>query len=392
MMPDGLRPFDMEAFKANDKKQPLYIVASSVSNGGVGKMETLAFNSADGDFFGSYQDLGTEFKVDENVQQSWYRYLWNSLKRTASTMYSTVYNVIYPDKPKFTETILPPGTNAIGGLVHKKKKQRPSQKQQKVNFFEPTGRINNEGKCGLFTCLESSMLVPGIGNEPINLIRSRNRKLLTEPNRLFSGFLPRRQAALVEKQMKEQSHLCYDAFCYGKCYFFFRLNIQNYLTLLSLLSPRIEPIPYRSAVEKAAATHVLALRSRPDGCIVETKQHLYEQVIGPIYFRKHGMNNVAKLFSSGGSQYRYIEDVLTLNEGLTQGVATGIPVKVPPTKLLFGTEEAEEVSIDEWKSAHLLPIALPFGTPELPTLSQDREQVLKAVRHGYGQIISFRST
>lgn len=168
--------------------------------------------------------------------------------------------------------------------------------------------------------------------------------------------------------------------------------ITNALTFVSLDS--IEPIPYRSAVEKAGATHVLALRSRPDGCVVETRQHLYERVVGPIYFRKHGMNNVAKLFSSGGSQYRYIEDVMTLNDGLAQGVALGMNqtqsfhpegVKVPPTKLLYGTEKTEEVSIEEWKRAHLLPITLPIGTPELPTLSQDKEEVLKAVRHGYGK-------
>jgi hypothetical protein len=178
-------------------------------------------------------------------------------------------------------------------------------------------------------------------------------------------------SALIEKQ-KEFSHLCFDAFCY-------------------------DPIPYRSAVEKTGATHVLALRSRPDGCVVETKQHLYERVVGPIYFRKHGMNNVAKLFSSGGSQLRYIEDVLTLNEGLAHGISIGRNetkslhhpkgVKVPPTQLLFGNDQAPPVStsdIDKWKRAHLLPITLPFGTPELPTLTMDKDEVLKAVRHGYG--------
>ena len=36
----GLRPFDLDAFKSNDKRQPLFIVASTVSNGGKGEMET----------------------------------------------------------------------------------------------------------------------------------------------------------------------------------------------------------------------------------------------------------------------------------------------------------------------------------------------------------------
>jgi len=123
------------------------------------------------------------------------------------------------------------------------------------------------------------------------------------------------------------------------------------------------------------------------------RQHMYERVVGPIYFRKHGMNQVAKLFSSGGSQYRYIEDVLTLNEGLAQGIAVGRNepsncsegVKVPPTTLFYGNDAAGDssVDIDSWKRAHLLPITLPFGTPELPTLSQDKDEVLRAVRHGY---------
>lgn len=108
------------------------------------------------------------------------------------------------------------------------------------------------------------------------------------------------------------------------------------------------------------------------------------------------MNQVARLFSSGGSQYRYIEDVLTLDEGLTQGIAMGRNghtfsdeefakgVRVPPTRLISGNDAAEsDVNLDDWRRAHLLPITVPVGTPELPTLSQDRNEVISAVRHGY---------
>lgn len=55
--------------------------------------------------------------------------------------------------------------------------------------------------------------MPGIGNAPINLLRSNRRKFIEY--RKFPRFLPRRQTVLVEKQKKENSHLCYDAFCYG---------------------------------------------------------------------------------------------------------------------------------------------------------------------------------
>jgi hypothetical protein len=36
----GLRPFDLDAFRANDQRQPLYVIASTVNNGGKGMMET----------------------------------------------------------------------------------------------------------------------------------------------------------------------------------------------------------------------------------------------------------------------------------------------------------------------------------------------------------------
>lgn len=205
------------------------------------------------------------------------------------------------------------------------------------------------------------MLVPGAAGPPIQLIRSKNRQFI-EQRRFFR---PRQE---LNRRKEANSHLCCDAFCY-------------------------EPIPYRSAVEKANATHVLALRSRPDGCVVESRQHMYERVVGPIYFRKHGMPQVAKLFSTGGSQYRYLEDVLTLNEGLAQGIAMGQNgtslvdargVKVPPTTLYCGTNLADSLqTTDDWRRAHLLPVTLPYGTPELPTLCQDKEEVLRAVRFGY---------
>lgn len=49
----GLRPFDMEAFRINDARQPLYAVSSTVRGG---KMETVAFNSKEGDFWDIFVD------------------------------------------------------------------------------------------------------------------------------------------------------------------------------------------------------------------------------------------------------------------------------------------------------------------------------------------------
>ncbi|KAL7534882.1 hypothetical protein ACHAXR_006139, partial [Thalassiosira sp. AJA248-18] len=367
----GLRPFDVDAFEANDKRQPLYIIASAVSNGGKGEMETVAFNSKDGDFFGLEQENNTPSK--ESV--SWYSRIWMMFKSvpysvvsaTRKAFSSDAIDFFQPAKDALETEIIPAGTNAMYGFTNRHKVRRLSRPQED-KAYDPTGRINDDdGKKGIFPCLEASMLVPGAAGPPIQLIRSKNRRFIEQRSR-FPRFRPRQE---LNRRKEINSHLCCDAFCY-------------------------EPIPYRSAVEKANATHVLTLRSRPDGCIVETRQHMYERIVGPIYFRKHGMLAVAKLFSTGGSQYRYIEDALTLNEGLAQGIAVGRNdvsfaseqyakgVKVPPTALFFGNDMAESVvDRDEWKRAHLLPITLPYGTPELPTLSQDKEEVLRAVRNGY---------
>jgi len=368
----GLRPFDLEAFKSNDQKQPLYIVASTVSNGGKGEMETVAFNSKDGDFFGEehYAESTTN---GEKV--SWYKRIWKIVKLVPLSLFSAARRAFSTnDVTDFSQTMkdtveaesLPAGTSAMYGFSNRHDIQKLSRPQE-AKVYEPTGYMNDDGKRGLFPCLEASMLVPGAAGPPLQLIRSKNRKFVEQRSR-FPIFRPRQELA---RRKEVNSHLCYDAFVY-------------------------EPIPYRSAVEKANATHVLALRSRPDGCVVETKQHMYERVVGPIYFRKHGMNQVAKLFSTGGSQYRYVEDVLTLNEGLAHGIALGRNgtsgsdekylrgVRIPPTQLFFGSDVADSVAdIDSWKRAHLLPLSVPFGTPELPTLSQDKGEVINAVRNGY---------
>lgn len=135
---------------------------------------------------------------------------------------------------------------------------------------------------------------------------------------------------------------------------------------------------------------MLALRSRPDGCFVETVPGVYENWVAAVYFRLNRLPQVARFFESGGSQYRYLEDILTLDEALSVGCTEGNTtsnqgVKVPPTDILFGTEYDNEVKvdIDSWKRAHMLPVVLPAGTPELPSLTQDKDEVLLAVRNGF---------
>ena len=358
----GLRPFDLDAFRSNDKRQPLYVISSTVTNGGKGSMETVAFNSKDGDFFGIIED-DTKLTLSEDGG-SWYWKIWAIVKFVPYTLLSSARRLLFTDKvlsqpmkDEVETAALPSGTSAMYGFTNRQR-IRQLRRPQAENKYDPTGRVNDEGKCGLFPCLEASMLVPGAAGPPIQLIRSKNRKFAEQSSRL-SRFLARRE---LNRRKSSDSHICFDAFCY-------------------------EPIPYRSAVEKAKATHVLALRTRPDGCIVETRQHLYERVVAPLYFRKHGLGQVAKLFTSGNSQYRYIEDVLTLNAGLAHGIEIGKQnqsssshgIIIPSSNITYDYT----TDTDTRKRAQLLPITLPYGNPELPTLCQDKDEVIQAVRDGY---------
>ncbi|GKY96454.1 hypothetical protein MPSEU_000604900 [Mayamaea pseudoterrestris] len=181
---------------------------------------------------------------------------------------------------------------------------------------------------GLFASLESSMAVPGATGPPVPIV------------------------------VKNETLSFFDAFCF-------------------------EPIPYRSAVEDGA-THVLVLASRPEGFQPKTKPGVYELGVAPIYFRSHGEKEVARFFERGGQQYIYAEDLLTLEEGKRSKEA----VTVPPPRVLYGVDPDTETqrcasNRENWKKAHLLPLKVPQGTPELATLEQDRDEVLKAVRGGF---------
>ncbi len=187
---------------------------------------------------------------------------------------------------------------------------------------------------GLFACLETSMTVPAATGPPLPLLRHKDAQA-------------------------NMTSMCFDAFCY-------------------------EPIPYRSAV-KEGATHVLVLKTRPEGNPIGTKPGLFENVFAPMYFNANGLSQVSEYFENGGQQYIYVEDYLTLDEGKKAGKDG---VLVPPTKILYGIEKDDEAKSfienrNEWKKAHLLPLSVPAGTPELSTLSVDTMEVLTAVKGGF---------
>ena len=95
---------------------------------------------------------------------------------------------------------------------------------------------------------------------------------------------------------------------------------------------------------------------------------------------------MASYFERGGQKYIYAEDILTLDEAKQSTDA----VPVPPSKILYGSTDAQSGEAhhlsehrSDWNKAHLLPIAVPEGTPELKTLEQSEEEVLYAVRSGF---------
>ena len=180
---------------------------------------------------------------------------------------------------------------------------------------------------GLFACLQASMTVPGAAGPPVQILRSKDNCTAI--------------------------HNSFDAFCF-------------------------EPIPYRSAV-KDGATHVLVLRSRPDGCLVKTKRGVYEKTIAPLYFKQNALPSAADYFKVGGQQFRYLEDFMTLDEGRCSK-----DVLIPPTDIIYGApEETDMKDNTKWKRAHLLPIVVPESKPELPALEQGQDEVLNAVRDGF---------
>jgi hypothetical protein len=203
------------------------------------------------------------------------------------------------------------------------------------DFFTDTKAIRADGQReGIFACLEASMTVPGATGPPVPLYLGNSDKDLP----------------------------FFDAFCF-------------------------EPLPYRSAVAEGA-THVLVLCSRPDGHEPKTKPGVYEQGVAPLYFHSHDQPEVAQFFEQGGQQYIYAEDLLTLEHGKNQLASRDDGVAIPPPQILYGakrTPEAERLAThrEDWSTAHLLPLKVPKGTPELSTLEQDKDEVLAAVRSGF---------
>jgi len=124
-----------------------------------------------------------------------------------------------------------------------------------------------------------------------------------------------------------------------------------------------EPLPYRSAV-KEGATHVICLRSRPDGVDVTGKTSLFEKLIIRRFLMRK--NHLRKAYDYMRKQYHkklYAEQVIELNEGARD------------TKRPYS----------DTSKPHLLAVAAPPGSPEVTRLETGREPIFEGVRRGFAR-------
>ncbi|CAM9200175.1 unnamed protein product [Chrysoparadoxa australica] len=117
-----------------------------------------------------------------------------------------------------------------------------------------------------------------------------------------------------------------------------------------------EPIPFYTAVADGC-THILVLRSRPDGANVVGKPKLAEIALWRRFFKRKSRHPEAyKYMKAGGHKKHYAEAVLTLNAAA-----------------------AQEASDD---GPYLMAVSLKDGE-EIGRLEQRREAILDGVRKGY---------
>ena len=124
-----------------------------------------------------------------------------------------------------------------------------------------------------------------------------------------------------------------------------------------------EPVPYRSAIAEGC-THVIVLRTRPDGTDVTGKSSLFEKLIMRRFFKRK--NQLPKIYQYMRKQYHrrvYAEDVLFLNE-----------------KALDMDRDVADTS-----SPHIVTVALPPGSDEITRLETERRAIFEGVRRGFAR-------
>lgn len=125
-----------------------------------------------------------------------------------------------------------------------------------------------------------------------------------------------------------------------------------------------EPLPYRAAVSEGA-THVVCLRSRPDGVDVTGKTSFFEKlIIRRFLLRKNHLRKAYEYMRKHLHKKLYADQVLELNRAAA---------------------DVHRDHSDVADGPHLLPIAVPPGSPEVTRLETGREAIFEGVRRGFAR-------
>jgi len=123
-----------------------------------------------------------------------------------------------------------------------------------------------------------------------------------------------------------------------------------------------EPLPYRSAIEEGA-THVVAIRSRPDGVDVTGKGSFLERLIFRRFFlRKNRLPSMFERLAKQLHKKLYGEDIIRLNE-----------------------DAYSERYYRDTSKPHLMTIAAQPGSAEITRLETDRENIFEGLRRGFAR-------
>ncbi|CAM9838723.1 unnamed protein product, partial [Ectocarpus sp. 12 AP-2014] len=118
-----------------------------------------------------------------------------------------------------------------------------------------------------------------------------------------------------------------------------------------------EQIPFQTALDDGC-THVLVMRSRPDGGNLLGKPKIVERLIARRFFKRKSKDPDSYAFlKTSGHKKLYAESVLTLNEAAAAKSGDAGPF--------------------------LMPMCLPAPEPEVGRLERDRANILEGVRKGY---------
>lgn len=124
-----------------------------------------------------------------------------------------------------------------------------------------------------------------------------------------------------------------------------------------------QPLPFHAALDEGA-THVVTIRSRPDGVDISGKGSVFERLIYRRFLlRKNRLPNIFKFMSAHGHKKVYARDVLKLNQ------------------FANSTRDYKDTS-----EPHILTLALPPGSDEVTKLETGRKEIFEGLRRGFARV------